>query len=166
MTESFNRNSGRFFAQLDKLPAGERTALKRAAGSMLSKADGRAIAAFFRCLPPEVEYEEDRWFAAACFYCMWDAGSQGMPLEQIFHQMKNESGSMESRLAALLDQRWENDGYLLNKLYRLIKMAGQQGYCVDCAALLYDLLHWNWDAQFVQRRWARTMYQNKKGEDN
>lgn len=159
-----------FFTKLDSLPSGDRAALKRAAGSMLSEADGKAMSVFFRCLPYGIKpHTESRWFAAGCFYCMWDAGSRGMPLEKILCRMKNESDSMKSRVAALLDQRWEEDGYLLTKLSRIIKMARQKGYCVDCAVLLEDLLHWNADSQIVQRKWARTMYQitdptEEKGE--
>ena len=35
-----------FFTQLDRLPKGDRTALKREAGTMLHEAGGRAIQAF------------------------------------------------------------------------------------------------------------------------
>lgn len=163
------QRSDSFFARLDKLRSGERAALKRSAGSMLSEAGGPAMAAFFQCLPYEVAME-NRWFAAACFHCMWDAGSQGVPLEKILCRLKNESDSMKNRIAALLDQRWDEDGYLLTKLCRMIKMVRQKGYCVDCAALLEDLLYWNSDAQIVQRKWARAVYQitdptDEKGEN-
>ena len=81
-----------------------------------------------------------------------------MALEKILARLKNDSDSMEHRLAALLDLRWEQDGYLLIKLSRIIKMVRQKDYCVDCASLLEDLLFWNADTQFVQRKWARVMY--------
>lgn len=170
MQEQQKQLSDAFFTKLDSLPSGDRAALKRAAGSMLSEADGKAMSAFFHCLPYGIKpYRESQWFAAGCFYCLWDAGSRGIPLEKILCRMKNESDSMKRRVAALLDQRWEDDGYLLTKLTRMIKMARQKGYCVDCAALLDDLLHWNSDFQIVQRKWARTMYQitdptDEKGE--
>nr|WP_295946266.1 type I-E CRISPR-associated protein Cse2/CasB [uncultured Agathobaculum sp.] len=171
MREQQKQLSDAFFTKLNSLPSGDRAALKRAAGSMLFEADGQAMSAFFRCLPYGIKpHTENQWFATGCFYCMWEPGSQGTPLENILCRMKNESDSMRSRVAALLDQRWEEDGYLLTKLCRIIKMARQKGYCVDCAALLDDLLYWNSDSQMVQRKWARTMYQitdptDEKGEN-
>ena len=43
-----------FFTQLDRLPKGDRTALKREAGTMLHEADGRAIQAFYKCMLPTI----------------------------------------------------------------------------------------------------------------
>lgn len=43
-----------FFTQLDRLPKGDRTALKREAGMMLHEADGRAIQAFYKCMLPTI----------------------------------------------------------------------------------------------------------------
>ena len=39
----------RFFEALDALPSGDRVALKRAAGTMLEQANGRAIRVFYQC---------------------------------------------------------------------------------------------------------------------
>ena len=47
MMESYHA----FFDRLKMLGNGDRAALKRAAGIMLSEADGKAVAAFYRCLP-------------------------------------------------------------------------------------------------------------------
>lgn len=157
-----------FFEALDRLSTGERAALRRASGQLLQDADARALAAFYRCLhwnDGESRFGEDRWFASACFHCLWDAASgPGQPLEQIMREMQKKSDSMEHRLTSLLDLSWETDGYLLTKLSRIVKMARQQGYCVDCDSLLEDLLHWNSDTQFVQRKWARTMFIKGKEE--
>lgn len=43
-----------FFTQLDRLPKGDRTALKREAGTMLHEANGRAIQAFYKCMLPTI----------------------------------------------------------------------------------------------------------------
>ena len=157
-----------FFEALDRLSAGERAVLRRAAGQPLQGADARAMAAFYRCLPWDVckkRFDEDRWFASACFHCLWDAKSgPRYPLEQIMWELQKKSDSMERRLASLLDMPWEADGYLLTKLSRIVKMTRQQGYCVDCDSLLEDLLHWNSDSQYVQRKWARAMYYDKEKE--
>ena len=157
-------NGTEFFAALDRLSSGERAVLRRSSGKLLQDADARAMAAFYRCHPG---ISEDRWFAAACFHCLWDAGvGSKQPLEEIIRELKKKSDSMEHRLASLIDTAWDSDGYLLTKLSRIIKMARQQGYCVDCCALLNDLLYWNSDSQFVQRRWARTMcYENEMRDE-
>lgn len=159
MKEERQKRITAFFSGLDSLSTGDRATLKRAVGTRLCDADGRAMTIFYRLMPwQESETVEDRWFAAACFHCMWEAGSKGMALEKILARLKNDSNSMEHRLAALFDLRWEQDGYLLIKLSRIIKMVRQKDYCVDCASLLEDLLFWNADTQFVQRKWARAMY--------
>ena len=49
MTEEYQAFLGRLCA----LGNGDRAALKRAAGVMLSDADGKAVAAFYRCIPME-----------------------------------------------------------------------------------------------------------------
>ena len=158
-----------FFEALDRLSSGERAVLRRASGQMLQEADARAMAAFYRCLPWDAcknPFNEDRWFASACFHCLWDAEADSrQPLEQIMREMQKKSDSMEHRLTSLLDMSWETDGYLLTKLSRVVKMARQQGYCVDCDNLLKDLLGWNSDTQYVQRKWARAMYYNNEKRD-
>ena len=61
-----------FLQRVDQLPKGDRTALKREAGTMLLQADGRAVRAFYQCLPSQVkQWEEERYFAAACLHCLW-----------------------------------------------------------------------------------------------
>ena len=47
MTESYHS----FLNRLKMLGNGDRAALKRAAGIMLSEADGKSVATFYRCLP-------------------------------------------------------------------------------------------------------------------
>ncbi len=158
------------FARLDRLGNGDRAALKREAGVMLSQANGRAIRIFYQCLPGGVPvWQEDRWFAAACFHCLWEPEEKGrQPLESIFYQMGRDdqmSGSLSHRLESLLDQSWEEDGYLLSKLSRLIKLVRARGIPVDCVSLLRDLLYWNGERQTVQRKWARALYLKPDDED-
>ena len=162
-------NQTDFFEALDRLSSGERAVLRRASGQLIQEADAQSMAVFYRCLPwnaHENYFDEERWFASACFHCLWEAESgPRQPLEQVMKEMRKKSDSMEHRLTSLLDMSWETDGYLLTKLSRIVKMARQQGYCVDCDSLLEDLLHWNSDTQYVQRKWARAMYYDKEKED-
>lgn len=165
-----------FFANLNRLSTGERAALKRCAGTMLQDADGKAMTAFYRCLPPFVdERQADRWFTVACLRCLWDAGEEnGVPFEKRLGQLLRDdalSDSTAHRIESLLDTDWDNDGYMLGKLVRLIKMIRQKnGAEIDFGALLDDLIHWNADTQYVQRKWARAVFagadaDNEKGEN-
>ena len=156
-----------FFDRLNTLGTGERAALRREVGCLLRVADGRAITAFYRCLPPGINIQqEDRWFAIACLRCLWDAGEEGgIPLEQVISSLIRSddlSSSTEHRVELLLDTAWDTDGYLLTKLSRLVKLIRQKSdrARIDFAALLEDLLSWNSGKQFVQRKWARTVFSN------
>ena len=83
-----------FFQRLDTLPRGERASLKREAGTMLSQADGQAMRVFFQCLPFSIpQWQEERAFAAACLYCLWDTDEKRrQPLEQIFYRLIKSLG--------------------------------------------------------------------------
>lgn len=164
-----------FFEQLDRLPKGKRTALKREAGTMLHQAGNQAIMAFYQCLPYDAEKDkQDRYFAAACLHCLWSEDTKNrQPLEQIFYQLGRDaqvSDSTAHRLERILDLSWGEDGFLLGKLTRLIQLAKSKNYAVDCAALLMDLLDWNgdqWngDKQIVQLKWARSLYMKPNQDD-
>ena len=65
-----------------------------------------------------------------------------------------------------MDLSWEEDGFLLGKLTRLIKLVKSKNYAVDCAALLNDLLYWNGDKQTVQLKWARALYCEPEEDKN
>lgn len=160
-----------FFENIDRLNKGERTALKRNCGIMLNHATGQAMIAFYKCLPEGAkQIEEPKWFAVACIYCLCE-DNPDRKLQNCFAVMKNDSDSLSSRIAAVLDMDWDEDGLFLMKLTRLIKMAVQKGYSFSCESLLCDLLKWDCEDRVVQRKWARDMYyeaqQNRNGgEEN
>lgn len=152
-----------FFERLAHLDTGDRAALKRCAGVQLSEADGRALTVFYRCLPPYVDpAAEERWFAVSCVRCLWDAEAEnGKPLQSVLGELcRGElSDSTKHRVEVLLDTVWDTDGYMLTKLVRLIKLVRQKNSAaIDFSALLDDLLHWNADSQFIQRKWARAIF--------
>ena len=148
-----------FFEGLSQLSSGDRAVLRRNSGNLLKNADGQAVVVFYRCLPGTVPtWQEDYWFAAGCLSCLWDADQQGEPFESVLSYLKENSESMEHRLASLLDLKWDGDGYLLMKICRIMKMAKSKGMPVDCQKLLSDFIYWNNSSQNVQRKWARAMY--------
>lgn len=156
-----------FINRLDRLGKGERSALRRAAGIMLQDADGSALVAFYKCVPFKVEkWQEPRWFAVACLSCLWDSSSiEGKPLEHIIKEMVRTeilSASTTHRVEILLDTKWDEDGYMLTKLVRIIRLIRQKADSgqPDFISLLDDLLFWNSETQSVQRKWARTIFAN------
>lgn len=156
-----------YFARLDDLGNGERAALKRGAGTMLADADGKALTVFYRCLPPTVpEWEADRWFAAGCIHCLWPPEEQEtLPLEELIGRLMRSgelSDSTAHRVETLIDMPWDQDGFLLAKLCRLIKMVKQKSSVrMDHEAFLQDLMEWDWVSQKVQRKWARAIFTEK-----
>ena len=87
---------------LAKLGNGERAALKRSVGVMLSEADAKALAAFYRCHPPVKD--EDCWFVAACLYCFWDAKTDyEESIEKVFAQL------LEKKKISKAGQLWSFD---------------------------------------------------------
>lgn len=157
-----------FLNRLKQLGNGDRAALKRAAGTMLADADGKAVAAFYRCLPwGTPRWQEDRWFAVACLRCLWDADAAcGVPFEKIIGEMirgEKLSESTAHRVEVLLDTAWDEDGYMLTKLTRLVMLIRQKSdrEPLDFESLLEDLIFWNAENQSVQRKWARAIFTNE-----
>ena len=156
------------FTRLNRLGTGERAALKRQAGILLKNADGKAIAAFYKCLPAVVDGRaEGKWFATACLRCMWAPGEESdTPLERILSQLiarEQLSDSVRHRVETLIDTPWDGDGYLLTKLSRLVKLVRQKSEeTPDFGSLLTDLEGWNGETQWVQRKWARAIFSNTK----
>ena len=154
-----------FFLRLKDLGNGDRAALKRATGTTLAEADGKAVAVFYRCMPYGVpQWQESRWFALACLYCLWDADMECGELfeKSIGRMIRNDelSDSIGHRLEVLLDTAWDDDGYMQMKLTRIVKLIRQKSdrSAIDFAALLEDLIYWNAENQSVQRKWARSIF--------
>ena len=147
-----------FFERLKKLPTGERAALKRVCGGRLNDADAKAFGVFYKVLPHGVsEWQEDRWFCAACLSCLWQTGDEAKLLfEECLSKLKADSSeSFENRVIAMLDNEWNEDGRLGLKLYRMLKLIRQKGFGIDMAALLTDLCKWDNQNRSVQKKWAR-----------
>lgn len=58
----------------------------------------------------------------------------------------------------LLDYQWGTGDILPGKIYRLAKIFKNEGYAIDCAALLDDLINWDDLKQTVQLKWSRAVY--------
>lgn len=158
-----------------RLSVGERAALRRSAGQPLAAADGRALQALFRALPPEMQFrerEQRAWFAALSIACLWDVEEArvdaSMPRMLRAYATKQKTDGLENRIRSLLDARWDEDGYLIGKLARLARMlrANDRQRMPDMDQLLDDLLGWNSDKRYVQLRWANEYYLSKEEEES
>ena len=148
-----------FFTNLEKMTVGERTSLKRSIGLAFNQSSAKAWAAFYKAAPVYRPWEEDPYFFAACAFCFFsDSEGKTRPLVDCLRSMSVESTGIKSRLLALLDTPWDNSGFLLSKLGRILRMVHQKGYRIDVDGLLQDLLGWSHDSRFVQTRWARTFF--------
>ena len=88
------------------------------------------------------------------------------------YQSKDATESLKTRLVSYLDTPWSEDGFLLSKLCRIVRMIYSANHQVrpDFRKLADDLTHWNDADRHVQRRWIRTICraietENKKTED-
>lgn len=112
---SKEENEGKTAAVVGRIRAlspAERAALRRNAGRPLSAADGRALMALFRALPPAQE-DKHKWFTVLTIACLWDIdeAKETASLPQMLrdYAAARESSGIDSRVRSLLDTRWEND---------------------------------------------------------
>ena len=140
---------------------GGRAALKRAAGKNMANAGGNAMTAFYR-LYAIPKFQEEKCFAVVCMMCLWDAKEweKAEPLIQGARRRvdADSRSGFEKRLQTLLDLSWDEDGYFLAKICRLVKFCKSKEIVVDAASLLADLLNWEQESRFVQKRWVKEFY--------
>ncbi len=158
------RETQDFLEKLKNLERREKAALRRELGRPLSRADGKALSAFYTCLPSSVEGpQEEIYFGVASIFCLW-ALSDKPEAEEAFEKalarlMKRRPGSAKYRLESLLSQHWDEEGRFLYLLTPLVRLVWQWTEVkIDFGALLEDLLAWEDDKKVVQRRWARTAF--------
>ncbi|MBR3178850.1 MAG: type I-E CRISPR-associated protein Cse2/CasB [Clostridia bacterium] len=146
--------------------AGERAALRRCAGKMLSEADASAMSVFYRLLPYGTpEWKHNRFFTIMCCSCLWKPEEQKnpRPIEdclRIFAKHQNGDG-FYARIRNLMDTRWDDaDGFMAAKLTRILKQIKNADNTLypDFDGLAEDLFSWNSDERSVQRRWAETLF--------
>jgi len=166
-----------FFSKLDAFDNKYRVNFKRSCGMLIKNTDAVTMRLFFSILPSNVTVlDEDKWFAAASIHCLWDADEKNRkPMDECIGRYyvnpentgngTEGSKSFEKRFSGLLDTPWDEDGYLCIKLERLAKLLKQKGYAIDGTSLLYDLLHWNHDDKFIQKKWIRTYYRTSESDN-
>ncbi len=150
---------------------GLRAVFRRNAGELLQTADGRAVTAFYRLYGGGLvsERNEDRCFFAVCAACLWkpEDWSKGEPLTVEARKLNpDDMPTFEKRLRVLLDLTWDEDGYFAGKLCRLLKYCRSKNLVVDGKSLMKDLVSWDSDKRFVQKRWVRELYRGQDKDEN
>lgn len=149
---------------IERLSAGERSALKRCAGTMLGT-NVQATQAFYHALNVKCSQStESIWYAAMCLQCLWrlEDHPSVKPFAEILrgmYQAPDATESLRHRCTAYLDQSWSEDGFLLGKISNLTRLMRARNASVipDFEALADDLYHWNHPDHYVQRNWLRTI---------
>ena len=150
---------------LSRLSAGERSALKRSAGTMMDSAGMLAVEAFYRAQTTSCSlYAEKAWFAALCMQCLWreDDHPQVKPLQELLREVYQDldaTESMRRNCVSFLELPWSDDGFLLGKICSWVKKlrAAHPETMPDFNLLAADLAQWNHADRFVQRRWLNTI---------
>ena len=147
---------------------GLRTVLKRAAGKTMPVAGGAAMAAFYK-LPPSLGWEQ-ACFTVVCLMCLWEVEDwkkgRNLALAAKNCLPADRKESLGKKLENLMDLSIDEDGYFQSKLYRIIKLIKSKGALVDANQLLYDLMHWESDSRFIQKRWVKEFYQDAKEDES
>ena len=164
----------RFLANLRMLSTGDRAILRRCAGQPMQRASIEARNIFLCCLPfPSAVHQSqyDKWFAIACFVCMWDPKARVYaPVEKMIAQginLKKLPDSLKHRINVLLATKWSSNGYLVYKLYTVLYMVRRtyEMQSPDFSKLLQDLLWWNSANQYAQQSWQYALYDSKYNLD-
>ena len=66
----------------------------------------------------------------------------------------------------MLDTRWDESGYLLAQISRMVKLLKSKGYVIDSYSLYADLMNWDRDRRTVQKKWINTIINNKEGMED
>ena len=146
-----------------QLSISEKSALRRNAGIMMDFASIQALEAFYHAKRNCSEGKEAICFAAMCMECMWRG--EDLPPKRPFPELlqmlyqESKSESLKRRCIAFLDYKWSNDGFLLGKIYSLVRLLRSKypEYMPDFDALANDLNYWNYPEQRIQRAWLKTI---------
>lgn len=151
----------RFLSKIDiysKVNPEFRILMRRSAGKTVSDADSNTLLGFYRNYYGK-ESEENKYFFSACVHCLWDIKDHNRMFslpEAVKEMDKGSASSFEKRLLRLLEMHWDNDGFILNKMFHLVRFCKSKGIRIDCAKLLADILCWDKDnGAYIRKKWAR-----------
>lgn len=144
-----------FMENLDKLSKEDFVNLKRHYNKSYNDCSNRVLVSFYKVLPLEVRYKEYIWFFCATLYYYQD-GNGSMKFEEVIS--KSDNDNIKLKFNNILKETLDEDSLMLYKLGQLIRLLVQEGYKIDIYSLLTDLLFWNSETNFIQKKWARKVY--------
>lgn len=159
---------------ISRLSTADKSALRQDAGVAIGEAKMKSVAAFYRvriakCKP----WQEEFWFPALCMRCLWRESDypQVKPFPEMLrltYQDEDATDSARKRCVDFLDYSWGADGFLLGKIFRLVKKLKAENPSImpDFEALADDFSNWNHPKRYVQRRWLSIICSDRKnGQD-
>lgn len=161
--------------RLSRLSRKELAILKNNVGKPFTEADARALAVFYRILPSDaLQYDTDctvgMWFQAICIAAagtsLEDRDGRLTTLPEALHlialddtgEQELEDSRIARRAANALDAWWGEDGATARLVYNLVRLAVQDGYKLDYAALINDIVRWNDENHPVTREWVPCIF--------
>ena len=149
---------------VNKLSKNDRLRLRESSGVMMSRASPEAVSAYLKARSPGdySRYRDEIQFACLCMDCQWDMGCSKKSIQELLRDMYRNPETKkraQEMSEGLLNEKWRRDGYLLSKLNGIVKQIKKQGETKpDFEELTVDLIGWNSEARYVQRKWIRTIY--------
>lgn len=157
------KSANDFIYNLKKLSNKDRANLKRDLGKTLNEASGGAEIAFYKTLEEGNKNNEGIYFLIATCECFYDRECF-FPKREFIECLslineQQESDGIEKKLIGLFDiSLKDNEEYFVVKLSRLVRFIKQKAYYPDFSKLLLDILHWDSDTKYVQRKWAKNYF--------
>jgi len=108
-------------------------------------------------LPRGWGWWQECFYIVACLFALHPAARREGNFGDTFHAVCSETGgdSIEARFVALLNAHRED---LFGHLRHAVSLAKAKDAPVDWKRLLRDVQHWDDDARWVQRDWARAFW--------
>ena len=156
-----------FFSNLSNLSKEDFTYLKRNYNKSFYDLNNRVLISFFKVLPLQIKYKEYIWFFCATLFCYRD-GNGNISLAECVKKVNDEN--IKIKFNNILKETLDSDSLMLYKLGQLVRLLNQNGYKINIKLLLSDLLFWNSDSSFIQKKWAKEVYSKpiiieKEGEN-
>ena len=151
-------------AQLSAEDKNIKILLRKSIGLKYDEINSYIRMAFLKTDPPQ-RMNYDKALLCAGLQCLWSNNDlvHAVEMPNIKHRLdKFSAATLEKRILKALDIPWDNDGFLLNKIVRLVVMCKQKGYVVDCKHLLYSLSFWDSPSRFIQQDWCEALCNKKK----
>ncbi len=131
-------------------PAGTTTEMYPYIGSFLRK-------------EPDYKRENALYLVGSLFGFYWKAENTKGNLGDSMFLIKDESGSIEKRFAALLNANYEDLHHHLRQAVSLLKSKEKP---INWERLFQDIRNWESDDRKVQREWARGFWDTNRPKNN